>query len=223
MINKTTIEICKGIPFGISIVTFISGIVNKAYPFGVTVSSVLVVSLTLVYLSVTYFGEKYLRSLYILARNSPKEKQFFKRWYSQDGKLFIFCDDLEWLRRDQEILGVLSIKANNNNLYLYLKNFEADFTSVDFLFRAGAYIYDVQQHLKSNHRFSLLDDGGIKRIILRNKLVEKSDNNIEFVEYKENQAICHLAEDLLDDCYNEEFHRSKTSSLPRGIGRLQTV
>jgi len=83
---------------------------------------------------------------------------------------------------------------------IYLRNGVKD-NVAKALIESGAHIFQIKDNIKTNHRFSILDDDGIQTIIIRNKDI-KSDE-IVFIEtnsYKDPYLIS-MALDLLDDCH----------------------
>lgn len=133
--------------------------------------------------------------------------KFFAKWYSKDGQLSIYCSDLQWLapngdRRTNEAAKkvVKALQNKGKDLHLYLRNRASDEVA-SLLVEGGAKYTQIGSNIVTNHRMSIIDYSGFKRIIIRD--VHKDDpNRIVFKEtnIRRDPIIISLALDLLDDC-----------------------
>ena len=133
--------------------------------------------------------------------------KFFAKWYSKDGQLSIYCSDLQWLapngdRRTNEAAKkvVKALQNKGKDLHLYLRNRASDEVA-SLLVEGGAKYTQIGSNIVTNHRMSIIDYSGFKRIIIRD--VDKDDpNRIVFKEtnIRRDPIIISLALDLLDDC-----------------------
>jgi hypothetical protein len=144
-----------------------------------------------------FMRKKEFKSTHSLVENSDEEAEFFAKWYARNGKLMIFCTDLDWLvsQRYERVVDALIRKGNR--LHLYLK--DHDHEIVRRLTRNGATLYAVKPSIRSTHRFSIRIDDHLNYIIIRNK--ETEPRKITFEEYSNHDALVNLALDMLDDCY----------------------
>jgi hypothetical protein len=207
--RRWIIEGLKGFAFAIAVLGFIVNLLTGKIPFSNNTSFIIIGILTIIYIGITIWGEKNRLLIHIFEKGSSPESTFFLNWYSQRGVLSIFCVDLLWLDNNTDIVNTLAGKGDH--LHLYLRNYEDQIVAK--LFKSGAYVYKVKDKIKSNHRFSILDDEGIKSIIIRNKETEENYKNIEIQEYRNHAAFYDLAADMLDDCYDRVSHVSTNSKL----------
>jgi hypothetical protein len=153
-------------------------------------------------------------SPFLFDEKSQEEADFFEKWYSQPGHLTIFCTDLDWLE-DAKYDGVKKALQNKEKkLRLYLRNYDNKF--VDTLVKIyGAELHKVRPNIRSQHRFSVLQDEGDWSIIIRNKDNPEPGQaeKIRIEEYHSNYALVNVALDMLDDC------EIKETAMP--IGRLK--
>jgi len=126
---------------------------------------------------------------------------FFSKWYSEEGELHVYCNDLRWVN-NQQIKDALHLKAIGHRLHLYLKTIcsnARDFES------HGAKVYQIPEMVQSSHKFSIIKSDGFERIICRKKVIE-SDNSgtkiIEFIETnnREDSYLVDFAKDILTKC-----------------------
>jgi len=206
--RRWLIELLKGIAFAFAVIGFIANLLTNRIPLSNAASIVIISIVALLYFAITIWGEKSQEQFHRFEKNSPSEAKYFLKWYSQDGTLRIFCSDLLWLEDNPKILNALSEKGDY--LHLYLRQHK-DYI-VDRLFNAGAHVYRVKEKIQSSHRFSILNDDGIKSIIIRNKETEEA-HKIEIQEFRDHAAFYNLAADMLDDCFDNVFHKSTSSSV----------
>lgn len=143
------------------------------------------------------FRRKPFQTTHSFKENSNLEAKFFANWYSRPGELSIFCTDLEWLDDKKYSEVVTALEGKGSKLFLYLKH--SDHPIVKRLIAAGAHKFEIKDHVRSMHRFSLRVDGHLNSIIIRNKEIEPE--KIMFEEYPNHRALVNLALDMLDDCY----------------------
>jgi hypothetical protein len=206
--RRWLIEILKGIAFAFAAIGFVANLLTKRIPFSTTISIIVISIIALIYFAITIWGEKNQQQSHRFDKNSPSEAKYFLKWYSQSGTLRIFCTDLLWLEDNPKILNALSEKGDT--LHLYLRDHK-DYI-VNRLFNAGAHVYKVKEKIKSSHRFSILNDDGIKSIIIRNKETEEA-HRIEIQEFRDHAAFYYLAADMLDDCYESVYHKSTNATI----------
>jgi hypothetical protein len=121
------------------------------------------------------------KRIYRLKSNSQQLAKFFAKWYGNNGKLIVFCNDLDWV--ETKILDALVLKASRNELCLYLGDVEG--THARHLKAQGAHMHRVSAFNAGRHKFSMLEieQGKYKQIICRNKVVpaQTPGGLIEFV------------------------------------------
>ena len=147
-------------------------------------------------------GKRDYKKKHIFEECSIEEAVFFDEWYRKEGRIFMFCTDLEWLENEIYLRVVDALKKKGNKLNLYLK--KTDHRIVNELKLAGANLYYVRQNIRSEHRFSIRKNNGFHSIIIRNKELESGQIQIE--EYPNNPALVNLALDMLDDCLDNRDH-----------------
>lgn len=129
---------------------------------------------------------------------SPRFKKFFKKWYSQSGKLAIICDDIDWTRDrdDQSIFHVLEEKCAEG-LTLYLgKGYNSDL--VNQLCEKGAKVVQAKPSLIQEYSFSCLAPmGHFSNIIIREKRAD-AGQCVQFSELS-NEHVIALLIALLED------------------------
>jgi len=160
-----------------------------------------IVAAFLVFVYMLVVREKKVEKVHSFPEKSKRFGRFFRRWYSQSGRLSIFCTDLAWLGGDSrsEIREALAKKGQN--LHLYLRTYPLD-PVAQTLVQGGAHHYRIKKTIRTTHRMSILDNDGIRSIIIRNK--DSGSDEIVFVEtdsYHDPYLIS-LAEDMLEDCYD---------------------
>jgi hypothetical protein len=206
--RRWVIEGLKGIAFALAVLGFIVNSLRYRIPFSNTVSYIIIIVISIFYVAITIWSERSQGQIHRFENDSRAEAAFFLKWYSHNGTLRIFCTDLLWLENNPKILHALSDKGDY--LHLYLRQHK-DYI-VTMLFNAGAHVYKVKDKIQSSHRFSILNDEGIKSIIIRNKEVEET-HKIEIQEYRDHEAFYNLAADMLDDCYENVYHKSTNTSI----------
>jgi hypothetical protein len=136
---------------------------------------------------------------HVFKENSSKFRKFFADWYSQEGVLSIYCNDLCWLSSEEnkKILEVIKNKKNKLNVYIK-ENINDDI--VKELTTNGAKIYQRKDGMKTAHRMSILDTDGIEKIIIRNQDV--ASDEVVFIETNSCQDpyLLGLAGDVLHYC-----------------------
>jgi hypothetical protein len=196
-------EVFKALAFAFSTYGFVSNLVNNPPAnFGVYIG---VVAMVIIYVSLTYFSVRGDRKEVRLQKGSENEANFFATWYLKGGRLDIFCSDLAWLEGKDSIIDALIAKSLEGHLHIYLRYL--DHPIKERLFNAGAYIYEVKDSIVSRHRYSMLEDDGLKRAIIRNKDDENDPDYVKLIEITNDQSVMSLLDDLLDDCFNSVLHK----------------
>lgn len=197
--RKKVLELLNGLVFGLTIIgANMIAWFNINIPLGFQM--LITAFLAIVYVCVAY--EKTSDRIHSFDEQSPKFTKFFQKWYSQDGLLSIFCTDLDWLDNQQSAGIVYELERKGTNLKLYLRKPAGRI--VERLCKSGAKAYEIKDSVRTQHRLSLLDQDGIKRIIVRNKDMESA--KIVFIETDEMREpyLIGMTEDLLDDCFEKE-------------------
>ena len=123
---------------------------------------------------------------------SPRFKKFFKKWYSQSGKLTIICDDIDWTcdRDDQSIFHALEEKCAEG-LTLYLgKGYDSNL--VNQLCSKGAKVVQAKPSLIQEYSFSCLAPmGHFSNIIIREKRMD-AGQYVQFSELSNEHVIALL-------------------------------
>lgn len=114
--------------------------------------------------------------------------KFFSKWYSQEGTLSIFCDDLDdWIEPhgNQDIYNALKQKSQDEKLQLFLGH-ESPQRVVDELRSLGADVHQAPADIITNYSFSCLSImGNNSAVIIRNKQDDASQR-IKFIEISNN-------------------------------------
>lgn len=101
---------------------------------------------------------------------SSRFKKFFKKWYSQPGKLIVICDDIDWTcdQNDASIYHTLEEKCREG-LTLYLgKGYNSE--RVEQLKNLGAKVFKAKPALIRYYSFSCLAPmDHYSNIIIRDK------------------------------------------------------
>ena len=189
-------EILKAITFSIAATSFLSASFNE--PFTGNVKIALTGLIILFYILLTIWGETKYQAHYKFKQGSKKETKFFQKWYSQGGVLKLFCNDVVWLEGREEIIKVLENKGNQLHCYLRYPDHEI----ATRLKNKGATIYRIKKTIISRHSLSTLETYGDLSVIVRNK-DKDTESRIAVEEFRDHVVIYNLAEDLLDDCYDE--------------------
>lgn len=129
---------------------------------------------------------------------------FFSKWYSKEGALSIFCDDLDgWIapNGNTDIYEALKQKSQNNKLHLFLGR-ESPAEMVDELRGLGAYVHHAPTDIITNYSFSCLSImGNNSAVIIRNKQ-EDASQKIKFEEISNTYATA-----LLNALINEQINQ----------------
>lgn len=134
-------------------------------------------------------------------KGSPKFCRFFAKWYSKAGVLTLICDDLNWtaskINGKAPILDALELKANSNELVLYLSRQEL--TNPEILRKlASAKIKTAQANIVNNYSFSCLNYmGNNSAVIVRDKNKDRG-NEVIFQEVADTY-VTRLLNALLED------------------------
>ncbi len=126
---------------------------------------------------------------------STRWEKFFTKWYSKTGQLTLYSNDLEWLEKPESSKVLNAIKLKGNRVIIYLKKFDSSI--VRDLLQCKVSIYQIADSAETDHRFSIREDDGITRVIVRNKEVE--EDKIVFIEtdnYRDPYLVS-LIKDLL--------------------------
>lgn len=189
------------------ITIFNNDIANKLFsdiPLGlkwVIISTILVLGLVLLAAGVydTYLTVKGNRQRHILKYHSRKFMGFFKKWYSKPGELYIMCDDINWVKTEDNIrvFEQLEKKCSRGELNLFL--LDRSSPTAKALRRAGAKIYEAPKTLVNNYSFSFIKImGNYTDLIVRRK--EKDNNGFVIFEETQNTYIVGLLKELLPNC-----------------------
>jgi hypothetical protein len=194
--KRTALEILNGLVFAVTLVG-----ANLANIFKTGFCLLLQIPATLI-LAVAYAwvaSKKGRDRSYYLKEGTRRFTDFFRKWYSQEGTLSIFCKDLCWLEGAESAGIVHALSSKGDRLRLYLRNPRGRVH--DQLKAVGAVVHKVKPSIKTWHRLSLLECEGYKKILVRNKEFEKKE--VSFIERDSisDPYLIGLAEDLLDDCY----------------------
>lgn len=140
---------------------------------------------------------------HVFKENSSNFRDFFVDWYSQEGILSIYCNDLCWLALEGNKKILEEMKKKKNKLNVYIKGNMKD-EIVDELKKSGANIYQRKDGMKTAHRMSILDTDGIEKIIIRNQ--DAASDEVVFIETNSYQDpyLLGLAGDVLHYCIVKE-------------------
>lgn len=140
--------------------------------------------------------------MHVLQEGSRALAAFFHKWYSSEGDLSVFCNDMDWLVGEPNSGVVDALERKGKRLLLFLR--DPTGPVVERLKRSGATVFRIKQSIKSQHRISLLNSDGIKKILVRN--TEMESERISFIEAdgSSDPYLITLAEDLLDDCCDKQ-------------------
>lgn len=129
---------------------------------------------------------------------------FFSKWYSQEGALSIFCDDLDgWIapNGNRAIYEALMQKSQERKLHLFLGR-ESPVEMVDMLRGMGACVHHAPTDIITNYSFSCLSImGNNSAVIIRNKQ-EDASQKIKFEEISNTYATA-----LLNALINEQINQ----------------
>ena len=129
--------------------------------------------------------------------HSKKFISFFAKWYGKPGKLSIICDDLDWIKtEDDTIFNKLMEKSKNGDLQLYLgKGRKAEI--VKKLQSAGAVVFAAPKNIIDHYTFSCLSVMGndASRIIVRTK--HKDKHGVVIFDEINNTYVTELLNSLL--------------------------
>lgn len=107
-----------------------------------------------------------------LKYDSKKYISFFFKWYRRPGCLTIICDNLDWIKRENDIriYNELINKSRDGKLTLFLGE-GIDSKEANELSETGANLYSAPHDLLEHYSFSCLSVMGnnASRIIVRNK------------------------------------------------------
>lgn len=138
--------------------------------------------------------------------NSKKLFNFFRKWYMQEGELSIFCSDIDWIAKDKSNSLLLELINKGDKASLYLKKIDEKSEVINKLKDNNVKIYKISKNVGFKYRFSILQNDGLEKIIIRDKLNKNS--KISFLESNKNRhshlislAIEFLA--LNQKCYDE--------------------
>lgn len=132
---------------------------------------------------------------------SPKFCKFFEVWYSQEGELRIYCEDLNWLKGKRMRHVVSTLRRKRRKLRIYLRRPKTD-RIAQILLANGARLYKIKNSVKMVHRMSILDYDGLQRLIIRH--VERDVNDIVFAETDshKNSYLVGMAIDMVEHCHD---------------------
>jgi hypothetical protein len=140
------------------------------------------------------------RQVYRLRPNSPQLEKFFTKWYSNDGVLIVYCNDLEWAS-SSALKQALVLKASDKKLLLYLNAIGAQ---AEHLKSLGARVCKASALGTARHKFSILQTDGFSEIICRNKVIDGNTPGglVVFISTNGNRDphLIALAEDVLTQC-----------------------
>jgi hypothetical protein len=100
-----------------------------------------------------------------LRKDSKKFAKYYSDWYSADGEIYIFCDDVDWLEGEQRREIVSSLKRKGARAHLYLRHTRSELL-VD-LESAGVSITQIPEEVRVQAKLSLRVDSGYKSLIIR--------------------------------------------------------
>ncbi len=148
------------------------------------------------------------RKRHCLTYQSKRFINFFSKWYSRPGKLSIICDDLDWIKNnnDNRIFNELLKKSEAGSLNIFIAtNFNSK--NVTALKSAGARVYSAPKRIVDSFTFSCLSVMGNSagRAIVRNKQGDKGGTVI-FEEIC-NTYITELLNNLLADWSGESDYK----------------
>lgn len=107
-----------------------------------------------------------------LKYESKRYISFFSRWYRRSGCLIIICDNLDWIKQENDIriYNELMKKSHDGKLTLFLGE-GIDSQEAIELKQTGAKLYSAPHDLLEHYTFSCLSVMGnnTSRIIVRNK------------------------------------------------------
>jgi hypothetical protein len=131
-----------------------------------------------------------------LNENSNEFFDYFNKWYTEPGKLSIFCTDLDWMRHEtHDLVSTICRKGKNCTVYL-----RKNITLPDrqMLEKAGVKIIIFDSRIRTAQRFSLREDEGFISLIVRNK--NMTSRSIEFKEEDSTRSpyLINLSKDLLE-------------------------
>lgn len=135
----------------------------------------------------------------LLEEGSASYYDFFQEWYSQHGRLAIYCTDLEWLHDPRAAPIIAALKRKGDRLTLYLR--KANDPLAQELRGNNAVICQIRPGIRTRHRLSLLDNDGVSSIIVRNTALEEAGIAFIQTDSARDPYLIGLAQDLLENCH----------------------
>jgi len=130
--------------------------------------------------------------------NSQGFFDFFQSWYTKQGILYVFCNDLEWLDNDKGKRVLDSIKRKGPKANLFLRNTNGEV--IENLRRNQVNIFHIEDGIYSQFRFSLVDNDGLKNIIIRKKEIEGEKISFMETNMSKDPYLLDFAFDVLKHC-----------------------
>ena len=193
--RKLVLELLNGLVFGITLIGANLLSLLDAKPH-ILLQLAVTILLAAAYLYLV--SAKKPPRMHALQEGSRQLATFFRKWYSSEGDLSVFCNDMDWLASEPSSQVVDALESKGRKLLLFLR--DPTGPVVERLKRAGASVFRVKQSVKSQHRISLLNSDGIKKILVRNTEIERERVSFIEADSSSDPYLITLAEDLLDDC-----------------------
>lgn len=198
MLKKYFLEFVLGVIFAlttaISVIDFFSDERHVKYKI------ILILVLLIIY-GIVFVVKLLKNKNKTLKEGSSEFFNYFTRWYSQHGKLSIFCSDLDWMiNGPHDLINTICKKGHDCSVYLR----EEIKPGIEHRLKdAGVQIFPVTE-LLTRHRFSLLENDNSVSLIIGDKR-NKSDD----IEFKEETSVSNpymitVVQDLLGQINNHE-------------------
>jgi Ca2+/Na+ antiporter len=146
---------------------------------------------------ITWFVKQEKSNKILLQEESQKYYDFFINWYSQHGKLSIFCSDLDWMiSPPYDIVNTICEKGKDCTIYLKGEDIQPE---IKRRLNEKNVVLSLNHNLITSNRFSLLEDANAACLIISDKKVGKDKGTIE-VRQEDNSSnpyIINVVKDLL--------------------------
>jgi hypothetical protein len=142
----------------------------------------------------------------VLREGSKRFTRFFASWYAEEGNIYIYCSDIEWLEtlKHKEIIEKIKQKGRSSRAHLFVRYWDSP--EIVGLLEAGVKVYVIPPGVELRIRMSLRTSDDSRSLIIRATPDTAQPGNNRgrgrevMVRTSSDQYLCGLARDLLRLC-----------------------
>ena len=146
--------------------------IEESLPIRVVIAAIL----ALAYVGLLRWLSRSRQDVRSFKKGSKAFADFYSTWYSVDGRVYVFCDDTDWLESDVNRPIVEALLRKGNRAFLFVRNTGGRVTLE--LQSAGVVVVSIPSSVVLSVKMSLRSDDGDVHLIIRDKSRPSAEKNV---------------------------------------------